>query len=659
MKLLAQGKKTATARGSRAWRKGMLPALLFSLAPMLAGQEKGGLRLQDFRGALRLEGSYRRDTTSTRDTSFSYWEKRFRETLFLDFLGYYYHPLLLQFRLRADLGLEQSKTGGDFEDLGGNIDNRNIGYQGDLDILKQHPYPLHIYTLRKEARNRQLFARPTEAVVTESGLDLAARGWWIPSRFHYHHYTYNGSWRDFRDEKRDNFRLVGSRSGTLSFYDYSVEYNKIDTLFTDTRYNDLFAFASTRHQFSRTSKSSLRNRLFLRDQTGAFSNKHWGGASGLRLELSRNLYTLHNVSFDRSERKGGTQTENVRADTSIHHRLYESLDSHFAGRAERNDFTQGKIDRYGGDAGFAYRKKTFFGSMTGRLNYGLSYQEENFKKTIVSVLDEGHAVTQGIPIYLDHSGVVLSSIVVTDQTGLVVYSQSSGDYLVSLVGVQVRLDIPIGSRITTGQTILVDYDYLPYRDRRFRTRTKDLGFGFRILDCLSLDFSLSRMYQDLISGSGEETLDHLRIERARADLFRWSHNLSVEYEDRKSRLTPYKRLMFTLGGGFELGKGARWNHGASTWYTTYPDVNDHERGTNVFAEIHAGSPRATRLDLRGTFRRTHLRSDDGTGYDLEARFSRMFRKTTLGVEIQYIKERFRIASDQEYVNFKIFLERRF
>ncbi len=640
--------------------KGPLAVLALLLLPqVLAAQEKGGFHLQDFKGALRFTGTYRKDTTSAGGVDLSYWERRFRENLLLDFLGYYYHPKLLRIRLRADLGLEQSTTGGDYTDLGGNIDNRNLGYRGDLDFLKDHPYPTHLYSLRKESRNRQLFAKPTEAVITESGMDLAARKWWIPSTFHYHHYTYDGTWRDFRDERRDNFHLYGNRSDKGAYYDYSVEYNRVNTLYTSTRYNDLFAFASTRHDLDGGGKSSISNRVFLRDQTGHISNRQWGYDADLRIQYLESLYSIHTFGWDRSERRGGSENENLRLGSSLHHKLYQSLDSHLAGRAERSDFTEGRIDRYGGDVGTAYRKSTFFGSIFGSYQVGYTIQDEEFRDLVVSVLDEGHAVTRGVPIYLDHSGVILSSIVITDQSGLTVYSQAAGDYTLSYVGLQVRIDIPIGSRISDGQTILVDYDYRPYRDRRFETRRRDLGLGFRILDFFSFEAGLSRMEQDLLSGTGEETLDDLRIKRARAEIFRWEHSFSVQYEDRKSRLTPYERLNFQLGGGVDLGRGTRWHHGVGSWWTKYPDSDDMERGRDLFVEFESGSPQATWISLRGTYRETHLRSDDGKGYDLEARFSHKFRKTTIGADFQYIKERFRISSDQEYVKLEIFLERRF
>ncbi len=635
--------------------------LFFLLLPSLPSraQEKGGLRLQEFNGGLRFTGSYRKDTTSALGTDLSYWEKRFRENVFLDFTGYYYHPLLLSFRVQADLGLEQSSTGGDFENLGGNIDNRNIGYRGDLDILKEHPYPIHLYTLRRETRNRQLFARPTEAVITETGLDLRARKWWIPSSFHYHHYTYNGTWRDFRDERRDNFHLQGNRSDKGAYYDYSVEYNKVNTLYTSNRYDDLFAFASTRHDLDGGGKSSFFNRAFLRDQAGSISNRHWGYDSTLRVQYLPQLYSLHSAGFDRSERRGGADNENLRFNSSLHHRLYESLDSQVAGRMERSDFDEGRIDRYGGNAGFAYKKRTFFGSLYGNFSLGYYLQDEEFKDLLVSVLDEGHAVTQGVPIFLDHPGVILSTIVVTDETGLVLYSQAAGDYTVSQEGLQVRIDIPLGSRISTGQTILVDYDYRPYQDRRFETRTKNMGVGFRVLDFFSLELGMDRMRQDLLSGAGGETLDHLRTRRARARLFQWDQSFSVLYEERKSRLTPYDRLTFDLGGGFDLARATRLNHGVSSWWTRYPDAGDRERGRGLFLELDAGSRDSTFLSLRGTYRETHLRSDNGKGYNLEGRFSHRFRKTTVGLEFQFLKERYKIASDREYVNFKIFLERKF
>ncbi len=632
---------------------------LFLFQPLGTAQEKGGLRLQKFEGGLRFTGSYRKDTTSSWGKDLSYWEKRFRENILLDFTGYYYHPRLLFFRLQADLGLEQSSTGGDYENLGGNIDNRNIGYRADLDILKEHPYPSHVYTLRRETRNRQLFARPTEAVITESGLDLRARKWWIPSKFHYHRYTYNGTWRDFRDERRDNFHLAGTRSERGAYYDYSVEYNKVDTQYTSNRYDDLFAFASTRHDLDKSGKSSFFNRAFLRDQTGSISNRHAGYDSTLRIQFLPKLYSLHTFGFDRSERRGGGENENLRVTSSLHHQLYDSLDSQVAGRMERSDFTEGRIDRYGGDGGFAYRKKTFFGSLYGNYSMGWFLQDENFQDLLVSVLDEGHAVTQGVPIYLNHSGVVDSSVVITNETGLIVYSQSAGDYTLSHVGLQLRIDIPLGSRIATGQTILVDYDYKPYQDRRFETRTRNLGVGFRVLDFFSLELGMDKMAQDLLSGSGGETLDHLRTKRARARLFQWDQSFSVQYEERKSRLTPYERLSFDLGGGFDIGRTTRLNHGLNSWWTKYPDEGDQERGRGLFLELNSGSPQSTFLFLRGTYRETHLRSDDGKGYNLEARFSHRFRKTTVGLEFQYLKERYKISSDQEYINFKIFLERKF
>lgn len=82
----------------------------------------------------------------------------------------------------------------------------------------------------------------------------------------------------------------------------------------------------------------------------------------------------------------------------------------------------------------------------------------------VPVVDEAHTVPPGRSFTLDETDVALASVTVTSADGTVTYTLET-DYVLVEVGPVVRVDVPPGSRVEVGATVLVSY--------RFRARLSE------------------------------------------------------------------------------------------------------------------------------------------------------------------------------------------
>jgi len=192
------------------------------------------------------------------------------------------------------------------------------------------------------------------------------------------------------------------------------------------------------------------------DQYGsdAFRRIQVDESVNLNLPKRFSLYASYNF-YDFSRSFQNINQNSVR--TTLHHQLYESLRSGLS--LEYNHIRQTYYDETNPKAGVDvnYEKKI---PLKGRLMLGGSYNWQRMQHTGEStempVQHEQHVLTDGQMTLLNKAYVNVSSVVVWDVTGTIIY-QLNLDYVLIEHGNYVEVQRMPGGRIPDKATVFVDY----------------------------------------------------------------------------------------------------------------------------------------------------------------------------------------------------------
>ncbi len=585
-------------------------------------------------------------------------ERILRETVALFAKGDYYHSKLLEYDARVEFGLEQQ----DIESSGGATTSRSL--EGDntfFDIrglmFKDLPYSVGAYTMRSKTRTRQSFFNTTEALLTETGADVHAKKWWIPSQLHFDHHEYEGRGFDTHREDRDTLRIDGTRLEDAAQYTYAASWNDIRLSSSSQEFEDVNVNASSSNLFGDDKLDRWFNNVNVREQTGTVDSHNQGATSSYFKHWSDTWSSTHEAQYGYNE-SPGFSTETTSLSSGVGHRLFDSLVSNLSARVGRSDFGGGAIDSYGSTLQLNYTRRTPVGTLSVRQLTDAYVQDQDDLQGSVPAIDEAHVVAAGAPIFLANQNVDLPTIVVTDATGLVVYVLGL-DFLTSQQGSLARIDIPIGSNIAAGQTILVDYSFFPNPAIRFRSVSNTTHVGFQYLDWADVRLGLSDVDQDLLEGTDNGLIQDSQRTSAGLRVFHWGATLGAEYERWASDILPFERTSGFASYQRTLLENVFWSVQADVFHTRFSDQAESENGVSASTSVYANMGTNLRWDLRGEWHDIDYRTDSGTGVMMEASLNRRFRAVEGSLGLRYSDEEFDVATDQRIAAFLFSIRRRF
>ncbi len=634
-------------------------AILTVVVGVGRAQDTGGVHLRDYEPRLRFSYEDRDETRSSPFRTIATHERSVREDLLLRLRGDVYHPRFLDFDLRTELGLEQARvnTTGDLGER--SIDGANFAYDLRTHWFKEHPYNGTLYALRREARTRQTLFRTTEAIVSEYGAAVAARDWWIPSRLELRNHDYAGHGADTNNETRKSAALEGLRQVDGSIYEYALRYNDVDLRSGSRTFTDAEAFGSGSWQLGDNPADRLFATTRYRQQRGDLDTSTSQASVAANLQWSESLSSTHQIEFLGSDSgAAGGRNDTMRIDSTLTHRLYESLRTELGAEAQRNDFTGGNVDRYGGHLDGRYQKRLPFGRLDLGYRVDQYLQDESNALQPIAVLDEAHVIDLATPTTLANFGADPASVVVTDATGLVLYVEGV-DYRLRTIQGRTQLELALGSAILPGQTVLIDYVFLPRPPIRFKSTGQGMRAGLRIGEWLGFELGMIERNQDLLAGTDIGSLANERSRTAAVDLGTNRASVRAEYEDRDSTFSALERTEYSASLQLPSPDPFAWFANASTFRTRFKDDDRIERGVTASTSLDGSIGDATQTGLRAEYRRLDLRTDEGDGYLLEATLGHRFRKTTLDCRLSYGEEHFLVASDQRHLDLWVSITRTF
>lgn len=590
--------------------------------------------------------------------------------------GYVYHPRFIDFRAQVTVGmLRQSiERSGGAGRLADDADSDGFigGYDVLVDFLKEHPVSFSIFASQDRSAVLEIFTDRQVIETERYGGSVHLKRGRLPMSLSY-------SRTRLREFGNDTFS-----ESTNSILEYVVRHEIRDRMRSELRYRyrDFEQMFRARNRATdierdtnlRSHEVSLANTLFLTPDRVNYlqSNVRWFDQFGsqdfrtinwqeqLRLRPAANLRNYYVLSLLDS-RLAESRVKTWRAEAGLDHQLYDSLDSHIDVHWRRVKFDTAEEREYGVTGRLGYRKTTPWGYLTAGYGITLDRVEDIGQGTSRPVIDEAITLNASETVLLAEPTAIAGTIVVTDATGLITYTEAL-DYDLEIRGGRIGIRIILTGLILDGDTVLVDYEFSAIQDTDYISDSR--SFFVRHEFDRVLDSVLAVYYRwERLEARGAPSDDDFRIleftDKRTGFSLRWRDvTWTEEYEVYDSNFDSFVQLRSQLEGSHRLGPRMRagWNLGAlMTTFDDETDLDDDQRNSDsLYAGLTMNGPIRNRgyWRLEGRWREETGRSES-TLFGLIGRMGFQYRKVKVesGLRAEY-HERF----DNERDRFQFFMQ---
>ena len=306
----------------------------------------------------------------------------------------------------------------------------------------------------------------------------------------------------------------------------------------------------------------------------------------LQLEHTPALATSYDYGFTYSSSRQ-TDCYGNQGRAGVSYQLYDNLRSSFDlhGSTQNCDGPGSTLDTttYGASLNEQYTRHL---SDWGFLSAGYSGSYERNERTAsgqtLTVVNEQHVLTDGIPVFLAQPLVQLSTVVVTDPTGTTLY-QLGVDYELIARGplTEIRRIAALTSQIPNGATVRIDYAATLQPSATYDTIANAANIR---LDLWRNLFGLFARWSN-IDYSGDSTLILRSIDTKTVGVdatWRWFH-ASAQYEYTDSNLTPVESWRLMQSAQWSPDEFVNLSLNANESWTTYRDTDTHDTTYTITA----------------------------------------------------------------------------
>ncbi len=520
---------------------------LAGCAVNVGGQQRPLVKAEPIQGEVELRAERRTDEQGTSGDRRESTTEVFEERVRVETEGDVYHPDFLFYTAAAGVGLAQQRIDSD-EESGSStetLDEYNLFAQ----LLRGKIYP----TTFNASKSEELIARQflgalrTDRETRGVTFSLRPEDWPMTFRYTDSDISQDGLTalsRDFFEREDERFRYSVthdfSRLSHLSFdFDRTevIQRSTGATIITDTdRYNMLHNLI-----FGKDEQHRLDSSFNYTDQSGTFDFTILQAQERLRLNHTDDFLTNYELRFTDSDRIA-IRNKELRGQGGFEHRLYESLVTTGNIFVSRTDLdAQGDLYQQGGGLAFNYDKKNPWGTLYSTYSVSLNQTEQTGGSGTGVVIDESHIFNDPLPVTLNRVNIDTSTIVVTDSTGLDVYTEGD-DYTITEFDGRVQLNVTtLGiapPNITDGQELLVDYNFFIEPKREEDTTRQAFTIRERFKNGLSVYYAHRVQDESVSSTLTDITPDEYTINTVGADYLNKGLFLLAEYSEEESTEIP-------------------------------------------------------------------------------------------------------------------------
>lgn len=570
------------------WRAGAALALLCLLVAGGAAAEQPFVGIAGVRGSIGVNGQGDFESVDTPGQGTQRLENLlFDQRLGLGVRGAIYDKNVAAFDVGGDVGFVQERTSVDSDTRTG--DGYLLGYNTRLTLLRDQPYSLDVFAVRDTNNMSRDFAgtaRTTTELFAATAylrnlplpLVLDLRQEEVDQRFTLSPYVAR------LNERRRLARLTGARSWETHDLTLGYEYARREDLVNAAGTFDLQE-GDVLHQlfFGGGLEHQLFSSARYLETKGQFDVRSILATETLRLDYDRGLSNYFSFLFADNQLQGGSTTTYA-GSAILTHQLYQSLTTNLGAGGSTSSLPDGSISSVGPFLDVAYQKRIPWDG-TISLGTGASYrlQDQDVPGGVASVFQEQHTFADTAPFTLNNPNVILSTIVITNQSSSIVYDEGA-DYSVQPLGNLVQIvRNPLG-RILPGETVLVSYDYEVSPDLRYYTIATHYGVSLDF-PWVGVFYSLSDQDSTLLEGenvSGD--IEDIRDQRVGFELRvpsggPFTAAARQEYEDYHSQTLAYTAYLLTQNLSYMISEALTLS---ATGGEAFYDYSTPSRTTDIY-----------------------------------------------------------------------------
>ena len=531
-------------------------------------------------------------SNSTKDTATTREKFEFRTK------GWIYHPAFLIFTAALLPEFKQQ-----------NVDSRGtavqeqendatfLGYFLDTTLLQYKPYAVSLFVNKTRSDYASSLAADS---VTESSTyrgQLSLNYQPVPTIITFESKDQVSESFFLTKEASEKFRIDSKHNTSRSKTRLEAEFFEQNR---NVRGSDLYGernFVYLSNQYKLGGKSNLSSGLRFSDNTsGAINSKTTFFSSQLVVRHRKKLRSNYHIRLDDRD-EGGFIYKKQYGAAELTHQLYDNLTTTLSGDIDMNEYMEGTLNTYSAGYDFRYARKIPWGDLNINLGYRERVDDDQRTLAYAEVRDEFHVLTGTDLVLLENNVIDVSSIVVTDISGLP-YAINT-DYIVTVVDTSVFISRNTAGGISVGEEILVDYRYEAEPPAKIATATEAFGINLNLWSKFRLYYYNNRTNEEFISGTEPSELTHNTIQRVGIEL-RWNWSLtSVEIEDRDTTRTPTKR--FKLSEVLSFTPSRYMSYGLAAEYSKLDFIDTNEQtetnGYSIYFQRDFG--RAGQLSANG------------------------------------------------------------
>lgn len=315
-------------------------------------------------------------------------------------------------------------------------------------------------------------------------------------------------------------------------------------------------------------------------------------------------------------------------------------------RAEDIRATQLVARSQGADGSVQYRHPLGRGVLS--TGYGLRYDQRRQEATApqASVIGESVTLTGTTPVPLSQGRVVAGGVVVSNATRTQTFTEGI-DYVLSVLGLQTRLQRLVAGSILDGETVLADYAYDVGGTFALNQTDQTLNVNWGLANYLNVYFRYFDSAPRLTSGTLTSPLNPAEstIYGARADVplnraDEWVLGGSYEQEDRREVIAPYTRQQYDVYAQTEVSSFGPGNIRVSRRRVNqdFENTSEDVRLTGYDVSLWTRHPLGVDLSARASYERDTGGQVPRTRQLATAKAQWRYRRASLTMDITRTRE---------------------
>lgn len=466
------------------------------------------------------------------------------------------------------------------------------GYGGFLNIRNKW-FPLQFTLNKQEFSNREMESGRLYAI---DQLSFHARGS-----------------RDF--SKNNKLGLKYHHNDYLTTYFSTLQVKSVSDLLTC---NHDFIFKSSE-------ENKLRSILLFQNQEGSMQFQRWNLGEHLSYALPKKFHAEGNYQFNNT-RQGKNTSNQHSLRSSLRYKVYLSLTS--TAYYEFSTMNHTLFNEYFHKPGLnlLYEKKI---PRNCRLVFSYNYFKQFHYNTsdpiLIPVVGEQLTLTDGRMVLLSRPEIEISSVVVTDATGVIIY-QNNLDYVLIAHGDYLEIQRVPGGQITDNTSVSVHYRYL--QDKSYHYNINSHGFNssfFMLKNILEAFFNFQKNdYSDVINMEQEKLNYFNRTAYGLRANYRFIKS-GIEFTEYQSRLIPYRSERYYLQLDKQLLTKLNVSLNGNYMIYHYPEIDDDQEFADISGAVGYRVTSKTDVSIESSYRK-----QKGEQINLDLFIARMKFSTSYG-----------------------------